>query len=232
MTESAREKQLFLMEGVWTHFFPAIVEARKQIAAGRIGDVRMVLADFGFCAPWDPDSRVLDPALAGGALLDVGIYPVTMARMVFREDPQRIAALAHIGETGVDEQGGIVLGYSGGRMAVLSCAIRTATQTEAWIYGTQGYIRVPRKFFKPERLVIGCDDSVEEEIRTSLLGYGFTYEAREVMRCLREGLVESPVVPHAESLAVLETLDRIRDAWGLRYPFEADAAISSASTRT
>lgn len=220
MVKAARERNLFLMEGMWTHFFPVAARARELIADGRIGDVRMVHADFGFRMEWDPASRLLDPGLGGGSLLDVGVYPVAMAQMAFGGEPKDVTAIAHMGETGVDEQAGIVLGFESGGLAVLSCAVRTHTETETRIYGTDGWIRIRSPFFKPDRLAVGSGRDVTEEAAIEIEGHGFTYEIREVIRCLAAGELESPVMPHANSLGVMRTLDRIREQCGLRYPGE------------
>jgi len=209
----AREKNLFLMEGIWTRFFPAVVQALDMIAEGRIGEVRLVEADFGFQAPWDPSSRLFDPELGGGALLDVGIYPVALAQFVFGCEPETLTAIAHVGATGVDEAVGMTLGFGGERLAALSCSIRTHTETEARIIGSEGYIRIPRKFFKPEKIIVGKLDAEQETIETTLDGYGFTYEIREVMQCLHEGRTESAVLPLDKSLSILRSLDRIQGDW-------------------
>ena len=215
---AAREKPLFLMEGLWTRFFPAVVQALDMIKAGRIGDVRLVEADFGFCSPRDLSSRVFDPALGGGALLDVGIYPVALAQFIFGREPDCLTAIADIGETGVDEAVGMTLGFGADRLAALSCSIRTNTRTEAHILGTEGYIRIPRKFFKPDALIVGRLDEEEEVIRMNLDGYGFTYEIREVMQSLRVGQTESALLPLDTTLAIMRTLDRIRAAWMTSEP--------------
>lgn len=220
MIRSAREKRLFLMEAMWTHFFPAMAKVREIVASGRIGEIRQVHASFCFRAGWDPDSRLLSPALGGGALLDVGIYNIALARMVFQQRPSRISSMAHLGKTGVDEQSSVILGYDNGAMAVLTCAVRTNTLHDAEIYGTDGYIRIPHMFWQPDRILVKAGEDPEQELRFDRLGNGYNYEAEEVGRCLSSGLTESPVVPLDTTLENMETLDRCRRQWGLAYPME------------
>ncbi len=133
----AREKGLFAMEAMWTRFLPAIVRVRELLAAGAIGEPRWLCADFGFKAPFNPKSRIFDPALGGGALLDVGVYPVSLASMVFGP-PKEISSRAVIGPTGVDEQDAIILSYDGGRLATLNACVTMTTPTEAIIAGEKG----------------------------------------------------------------------------------------------
>ncbi len=219
MLARAAEKKLFLMEAMWTHCFPAMLKIAELVKEGAVGEVRMVKADFAFRAGWDPTSRLLDPALGGGGLLDVGVYPIGFSQLVFGEEPERVGGLAHIGETGVDEQAGIVLGYSVGALAVLTCGVRTKTQHGAAIFGTDGWIEIPPPFWQPDRIILHANGK-DEEMKFDRLGNGYSYEAAEVGRCIREGLTESPLVPHARTRAVMGTLDRLRAEWGLKYPME------------
>lgn len=215
----ARARRLFLMEAMWTRFLPALVQVRLLLEAGAIGEARAVTADFGFRAPFDPSSRLFDPALGGGALLDVGIYPISFASMVLGA-PQQISALAHLGETGVDEQAAVTLGHSGGRLALLFAATRTESQREAFVLGTGGQIKVHSPWYVPSRVTLSRPDRGDEEFELPISGNGYQYEAAEVARCLREGRLESPVMPLDESLTIMQTLDAIRAQWGLRYPGE------------
>jgi predicted dehydrogenase len=215
----ARTQDVFLMEAMWTRYVPAVVRARELIAAGAIGDVRMIQADFGFRAGVNPEGRLFNPALGGGALLDVGIYVTSMASMILGPRPSQVVSTTQIGETGVDEQSAILLQYPGGELAVLSCAVRTGTAVEARIFGTEGSILLHSPFFKCGALTLkrGGD---EELIDLPLTGNGYNYEAAEVGRCLRAGHKQSDVMPLDETLALMELLDTIRAQWGLRYPME------------
>jgi len=215
MIERARERKLFLMEAMWARFNPITVQVRRWIAEGRIGEPRMVTVDFGFRAAWNPESRLLNPALAGGALLDVGVYVLAYASMVFGR-PAQIQATAHIGETGVDEQTAIVLKYAGGQIASLTCAVRTPSPQGARIDGTEGAIEIPAFWRAPvARLIRPKEEPVE-----AAGDFGFQYEIAEAVDCLRAGKIESPQMPLDETLAIAETMDEVRRQIGLKYPFE------------
>jgi predicted dehydrogenase len=215
----AREKQLFLMEAMWTRLLPLMVQVRQLLAGSVIGDVRMVVADFGFRTQFNPQSRLFDANLGGGALLDVGVYPVSLASMVFGP-PTRIASLAHLGTTGVDEQAAVILGYDKGQLAVLTMAIRTTTPQETLLIGTQGQIKIHSPWWYPTRLTLTLQDREDEVMAIPYQGNGYNYEAIEVMNCLYAGKLESDVMPLDETLSIMRTMDQIRSQWGLKYPME------------
>ena len=216
----AREHKLFLMEAMWSRYIPAIVKVREWIAAGKIGEVRLVKADLGFRSDWNPEGRLLNPKLGGGALLDVGIYPISFASMIFGPHPDSVSSTVHIGETGVDEHFSMLLSYDDGKTAALNGGIRLKMLEEAHVFGTEGLIIVEGTLVNPKSasLYVG-DEKVEtfEDDRTSI---GYCFEAEEVGRCLEAGLTESPVMPLEESLAIMNLLDQVRAQWGLRYPGE------------
>ncbi|MBO9326561.1 MAG: Gfo/Idh/MocA family oxidoreductase [Roseiflexus sp.] len=216
----ARERGLFLMEAMWTRFLPAIVRLRELLAAGAIGELRMIASDFGFRAGVDPRSRLFDPALGGGSLLDVGVYTVSLASMVLGGEPERLATLADLGSTGVDEQAAMILGYSGGRIAVLWSAICTETPHETTIMGTRGMIRIHPQWWRATTLTVHRSGQGDEAIHLPFNGNGYQFEALEAMRCLRAGFSESPVMPLDETLGIMRTMDAIRAQWGLKYPME------------
>jgi len=215
----ARQRKLFLMEGMWTRFFPIMERVRGLIVGGTIGDVRMLEANFGFRTDWNPQGRLLNPALAGGSLLDVGVYCTALSFMVFGP-PADLAGFAHIGETGVDEQAAWVFRYEGGELALCASAVRTSTPMEATINGTTGRIRVHCPWWRPTKMTVALDGEEPEMIELSLEGNGMNYEAAAVMECLREGRLEHPLMPLDESLQIIRTLDALRARWGLRYPME------------
>ena len=176
-------------------------------------------ADFGFRAGINPEGRLFNPALGGGALLDVGIYATSFASFVLGPHPTRIESMANIGETGVDEQNAVILGYQNGAMALLSSAIRTSTPHEATIVGTEGTIRIPTPFWRAAKASLKAGDR-EEEVEFDAQGNGYNYEAAEAGRCLREGLLESPTMSLDETIALMNILDAVRAQWGLTYPME------------
>ena len=222
MIARARKKQRFLMEAMWTRFLPLMAKVRGVLADGVLGDVRMLTADFGFRAKGDEMTEILmNPAFGGGSLLDVGVYPVSLASMVLGP-PSSLATLAHLGETGVDEQAGMILGYAGGQLALLHSSIRTTTPQEATIMGTERCIRIHAPFWRSSKMTIVEEDGAEQVIEAPFEGDGYQFEAVEVMDCLRGGGLESAVMPLDASLDIMETMDRIRAQWGLRYPADQD----------
>jgi predicted dehydrogenase len=215
----ARQKRLFLMEAMWTRYMPAMRKIRQLLAGGAIGDVRLVFVEFGFRPPFDPHSRLFDPHLGGGALLDLGIYPITLAWLVLGP-PQGITSKATIGSTGVDEQNAIILSYAGGQMALLSSSLQVQTPQEAQIIGTEGRILIHPECWHPTTFTLSQAGKQDETTTVPTEGNGYNYEAAEVMSCLRAGKLESDLLPLDESLAIMKLLDQIRAQWGLRYPME------------
>ncbi|MBQ6520465.1 MAG: Gfo/Idh/MocA family oxidoreductase [Anaerolineaceae bacterium] len=226
MVSCARKNHVFLMEAVWTRCFPAMQSLKKEIDSGIIGDIRCVQSEFCFRIPDDYQGRLTDPMTAGGALLDVGVYNLHFADLVFGHAPLRWASLASIGSDNVDEQAGYIGQYENGALAILTSAIRTTMVNDGWIYGTKGYIKVPREFYMPDRYEITVDRKTETRhfpIPQRVEGIndkGYQFEISHMQECLREGLTESPVVTHAMTESVLLQCDILREQWGLKYPFE------------
>lgn len=223
MVNEARSRRLFLMEAMWSRFLPALAEVRRLLADGAIGRPRMLTADFGFRTEVNPQSRLFDPHLGGGALLDVGIYPLSLAWMIFGA-PASIQAHAHVGTTGVDERTGVLLGYDAGELALLSCAVTTDTPQEAVILGDAGRITIPTAWWMGSRIVLQPAGKKAQTIALPYIGNGYSHEAMEVAACVRDGKLESAIMPLDETLAIMGALDTIRNKIGLRYPTEADGA--------
>ncbi len=222
MVEVARREKRFLMEAMWTRFLPLHVRLKKSIDSGDIGELRMLQVDFGFRAGVDPESRLFDPALGGGALLDVGIYPISLASFIFGEQPAAVTGFSEIGSTGIDEQDVIAFSYLDGRLALISCAIRTQTPHEARIFGTDGYITIHRTWWRGNGgYTITPANGEARTVEVPMEGNGYNYEAAEVARCLREGAGESIYMPLDETVAIMRTMDTLRAHWGLRYPADS-----------
>lgn len=226
----ARAKNLFMMEAMWTRFNPAIVKFRELLRDGVIGDAERVQAAFCFrmsllspkMLPWN---RMYSPRLAGGALLDLGVYAVALASMVFGQPPARIGGTAKMAWTGVDKTSEYHLDFGHGLRADLVTSFRESRTCEAVITGTRGIIRIPG-FSHPSRLVVSRPGRAVENLhiepeRLDNGAPGFQHEIREVHRCLREGLTESPSMPLDETLEIMRTLDTLRSLWGMKYPGEA-----------
>ena len=220
MVALARSKKLFLMEAMWTRFIPLIVNVREWVNEGRIGDVRLIVGDFGFYADVDELHRLVNPELAGGALLDVGVYPVSFAQMIYGGPPSSIASLAQLGETNVDIQCAVTMQWPNGAQAFAHSALTVDTPIEVRIIGTAGEILVHAPFYVAQSATIKKKGAPEEVVNIPIEGNGYNYQALEVMRCMREGLLESPGMPLDESVSIMETLDTIRTQIGVRYPGE------------
>lgn len=221
MIDCARENDRFLMDAFWTRFFPGMVKLRQLLADKVIGDVMLVQADFGYrTGQVVPESRIYNPALAGGALLDVGSYCAQLASMIYGRQPGEISSQVTIGSTGVDELSVSIFKYSDYEMATLTTAIRLNTPHEARIMGTGGTISIP-SWWMPSELTVAASGAEPETIRFDNAGNGFNYEAAAVGECIRAGKTESDIMPLDETLAIMQTLDRLRAQWDLRYPFEA-----------
>ncbi|MEU3183020.1 Gfo/Idh/MocA family oxidoreductase [Streptomyces sp. NPDC006923] len=215
----ARERDLFLMEAMWTYCNPVILRLVELVRDGAIGEIQTVQADFGLQGPFAPEHRLRDPALGGGAVLDLGVYPVSFAQLLLGE-PDRVHADALISPEGVDLNTGILLGWDSGATALLSCSVTGETPRTATVTGTTGRIEVPAGFFDPERFVLHRSGAEPEEFTAASGLRGMQHEAAEVMRCLRTGETESPLVPLDGTLAVMRTLDAVRERVGVRFPVD------------
>ena len=213
----ARAKNLFLMEAMWTRFLPALAEVRRIIASGEIGTVVQVHADFGFSATLDPEHRVNKRELGGGALLDLGIYPLSIACALLGK-VENVQAQAIMSETGVDATTAFTMKHEGGTLSICSCSIRARSACELLVSGTGGSIRMHRMFHLADRITVDLQDGSSRTVPTPYLGNGYTHEAIEAGRCLREGLIEHPLMTHEDTLSLMALLDRIRGQIGLRYP--------------
>ncbi|MFB6715240.1 MULTISPECIES: Gfo/Idh/MocA family protein [unclassified Streptomyces] len=221
LVKLARDRGLFLMEAMWTYCNPVIRRMTELVRDGAIGDIRTVQADFGFAGDFGPGHRLRDPALGGGALLDLGVYPVSFAQLLLGE-PDRVQADALLSPEGVDLNTAMLLSWSqAGASALLNCSIVGDTPVTAAITGTKGRIDFPHGFFYPERFVLHRPGQEPEEFTAGAAGAGLRgmqFEQAEVARALRAGETESPLVPLDGSLAVMRTLDAVRDRIGVRYP--------------
>ena len=218
MADAAHRNERFLMEALWSRFLPAYPVLTRLLDDGAIGQPRLVEADFGFRIPVDPGHRLFDLAQGGGALLDLGIYPLNLALLVLGH-PVEVHAVADLGVTGADEQTAAVLRHRDGALSAIKAAIRTNLACSARIAGDDGTIDIPAFMHCPQHLVVTTAAGVER-IDAPMLGNGLHYQVGEVHRCLRAGLSESPAMPVSESLALANTMDAIREQIGLRYPGE------------
>ena len=217
----SRSNNVFLMEAMWTRFLPLYGRIREWLDAGRIGRPRVVTSAFCYPASYDPASRLFDPALAGGVLLDLGVYNISISQWVMGRKPDRVAATARFAATGVDDLLAATLHYPDGGLAQFVCGLTTAFDNALVIGGDQGFIRVAPTFIQGREAVLHVGDTTET-ISESHRSGGFEYQIEEAMRCFRNGEIESPMLPHADILATMETMDEIRNQIGLRYPLEME----------
>jgi predicted dehydrogenase len=220
LIEAARSRGVFLMEAMWARFLPHMVRVRELLASGALGDVRVVIADHNQWFARDPDHRLFNPAVGGGALLDLGIYPVSFASMVFGA-PTRVTAVSDRAFTGVDATTSAILQYADGAHSVVTTSLEVAGPTSAVIVGTDARIEFDDVYYAPTPFsLIGRDGTVLERFDEVGAARGMQHEAAEVMRCLRAGKLESDVLPLDETLSIMATLDEIRRQIGLVYPGE------------
>jgi predicted dehydrogenase len=208
LVDAARGRGLFLMEAMWTRFLPHVAEIRRLIAAGALGELTTVIADHGQWFAHDPGFRLFAPELGGGALLDLGVYPVSYASMLLGT-PNRVLALIDAAFTGVDGQTSMLLGHPSGAQAVLTCTSGAAGPTRATIVGTDGRIETDSPFYAPGGFTFTPRGGEPVRHEATGAGRGMWHEADEVARCLRAGLLESPLMPLDETVAIMATMDAV-----------------------
>lgn len=217
MVDKAREKNLFLMEALWTRFIPATEKVLELISNDVIGDVNLVKADFGFRADFDDTSRLFNKKLGGGALLDIGIYPVFLSLLTLGK-PKTIHAFAQMTSTEVDMNCTMFFEYENGQRAILDSTLEAGTSIEGWIHGTKSTIKMNSRFHHTRQLdVLDLNLNVLETIHLDYVGNGYYHEIIEVMQCLDNGQAESKKMPLSFSLDLIETLDSVREIIGLEY---------------
>jgi predicted dehydrogenase len=217
---AARDAGVFAMEAMWTRFLPHVVAMRDVVRRGEIGDLVGVIADHGQnMARYPVTHRLHDPVLAGGALLDLGVYPVSFAHDLFGI-PDRVSAIGSLTPTGVDGQVSIALGF-GAAEASLHTTLLANTATTAVVFGTRGRIEIEGPFYAPARFTV-CGDDGTSWGHDGVVDGGMQYEAAEVARCVASGEVQSPLMSWQDTLDVLGTLDEIRRQIGLTYPVEQE----------
>jgi predicted dehydrogenase len=219
LIETSRAKNVFLMEAVWTRCLPIYQQIREWLDSGAIGEVKLLCSTFGFAAPKTPDDRWLNPELAGGTLLDMGIYPISVSQWVTGQEPESFSVQAILGETGVDELTAVMLKYPNGVVSQFNSNFLVKNENAFFIYGTQGQIRIHPNFWGASSATLSTEGQ-ELTVTKPLAGGGFEFETQEAMRCIRAGLLESPSMTHAQTLANMELMDKIRAEIGLKYPFE------------
>ena len=214
----AEERGVFLTEAIWTRYMPSRRMIDDLIGEGALGEVVSLTANLGY--PLTHVERIMEPALAGGALLDIGIYPLNFASMVLGDEVEDVTSACVKTSTGVDAQSSIVLRYRDGKMATLHTTVLAATEQYGIIYGTKGYL-IAHNINNIDRIsLFGPDRSLRREITVPKQITGYEYEVEACRRALETGALECPEMPHAQTLRMMEQMDALRRDWGVRYPFE------------
>ncbi|HEX3008283.1 MAG TPA: Gfo/Idh/MocA family oxidoreductase [Bacteroidales bacterium] len=217
MIDTAREKNLFLMEALWTRFLPHIEKAKELIASGAIGELKLIKADFGFQTPYNEQSRIFNKQLIGGSLLDVGIYTIFFS-LFFAGKPKQIKAVAGMGPTGIDHNCSMSFLYESDLVSVLYSSVVAQTGATAEIHGTKGKILFNEKWFTPVSFVLVDDANKKHTYKFKTKGNGYNYEADEATRCILAGKIESEKMSWGDSLTLIQCMDEIRKQCNIIYP--------------
>ena len=215
---AAENKGLFITEAIWTRYMPLSHKVNEIMESGIIGDPRIISASL--CYMMEHKERIVKPELCGGALLDLGVYTLNFARMYFGTDIIRTVSNCHLGPTGMDMHECISLSFADGRMANLQSGALCLNDRQGIISGTEGYIRIDN---------INCPESIEvwrnyelvqKYTKPEDMVNGYEYQVIECKRCIEEGLLESPMMPHKETISIMRQMDALRDEWGVKYPYD------------
>ncbi len=224
----AREKQVLVAEAIWTRYMPSRKIIAEAIASGAIGEPRVLTANLHY--PIEHIHRIRVPELAGGALLDVGVYPLNFCSMFFGDDFERVETSAQLMDTGVDRQEQFSFYYPDGRAAHMHAGTACRSDRVCTISGTQGYITVDN-VNNPLKIVLYREDedfAIAHELPMPAQLTGYEYQVRACMEALQKGEIECPDMPHEESIRIMESMDMLRAKWGVRYPFDEVGACSSS----
>lgn len=214
----SKEKGVFVTEAMWTRYMPSAKIMIDIINSGKIGDVNTVSANLGYNIKHI--DRLVNPNLAGGALLDVGVYTLTFIAMVLGSDVQSFTTSCVKTETGVDGQNTVTLKYKNGAVGIAHSSILNATEQNGIVYGTKGYL-IAQNINNVDKICIYSEDrELLEEIKIPEQITGFEYEIRSAIKAIKEGKIECDEIPHNEILKIMELMDSIRNEWGIKYPFE------------
>jgi len=216
MVDFASGKNLFLMEAMWTRFIPAIEKVLQWVYGGKIGEIISIRADFGFRTKYDSKSRHFNKSLGGGSLMDIGIYPIYLALLLLGM-PDRVSAFARKSDTGIDTSCAMLFDYEENQKAVLESSLESNTPTEGFIYGTEGHIKIHRRFHQTNIVSLYNDDGLVEDLEIPFTGNGYLHEIEEVNNCILNGQTESKKHSLEMSIKLMKTLDRVKEEIGLEF---------------
>ena len=215
----SQSKHIFLMEALWTRFLPIYKQVRQWLDTGEIGEIRLVESSFGYIAPRDAQDRLLNPELAGGTLLDIGVYNTAITQWVFQKNPQAITAVGNIGETGVDEEVSVILSHENGAAAQFACTFQAQPLNQFVIVGTKGTIIIGPNFWQATQASL-IKNGKTRTIKKHMEINGFEYQTKAAMQAINNGELECEQMTQTDTLANMRTMDAIRQQIGLQYPFE------------
>jgi len=224
LVDLARKKNLFLMEAMWTRFLPSLKKLKNLIQTHEIGEVKSLNISFGGFVGPEYEKRLTEPDLAGGVTLDMGIYPISVVCFLLGELPKEIKSMTRFSDLGVDEISNYMFRFPSGCFANISTSYNLKMRNQAEIYGSKGYIEFP-EFHKGDRFTIFKHDGTNEikdvkKVVENNHENGFIYQVEEVVNCLRDGKLVSNIMPLNETISIMEIMDKMRDEWGFKYPFE------------
>lgn len=216
MIDTARQKNVFLMEGMWSRFFPTTNKVLEALQAGTIGELKFLEADFGFSAPVNLENRVYNLALGGGAQLDVGVYPLFLALLILGK-PVEVKAFSELATTGADATTSVLMKFNGGRLAHIYSSIITDSPKTAHLLGTEGRITISAPWHKSQEIIVRMNSGESNHYSFPHSGNGFEFQVAAVAQCIRDGKKECDLMPHSLSLIMAETADEILRQGGVRY---------------
>ncbi len=208
----AKEKNVLLMEAMWSRFTPAFIKAKEWVNIGKIGRIKLIHASFCFNFPFDPSHRLFNPALAGGSLYDAGVYPIEFTTGILGENPKQVSGFASFCETGVDDYAAFTMSFESGTLASLSCGITAVTNRDVHIYGTDGHIIVYDFLGARKCELLDNDNNLIERFETSF-DDGFIFEIEHFADLFRNGKTESDVMPLKDSIACAGVFDELMRSW-------------------
>jgi predicted dehydrogenase len=218
LSELANSKNLLLQEALWSRFMPCLSQLRQLVNEGIVGDIQYIQSEIGFAFQNKKKSRLLKAELAGGSLLDLGIYSITVSQFFLQEHPDKVEAIGQLTDQNVDGHVLASMRYPSGRFAQFTCSILAQTSNTMRIVGTEGYINLPACFWDANKAYIYRDDKLVNSIDIPHPVNGFEYQIEESMRCIEQNLQCSNLMSHSDSIGVLSVMDDIREQTGVRFP--------------
>ena len=219
MVAAAQKNNVAMMEAMWSRFLPHYAQVREIVASGVLGKILTVHADHGQRLADQDIARLVEPALAGGALLDLGIYPVSFAHMVLG-NPTKITASGVLTDKGVDAQTSMIFDYADGAQAVLNTTMIEQTPCRAVVAGVDGWLEIDRVFYTPTSMRVTLFDGSVTEYPTNYTGHGLREQAEAFKKLVQSGHTQSDILNWKDTVDIMQTLDSVRSQIGLRYPFE------------